>query len=225
MPQSSMFQWRDGAGWLVLSGGGNFKDNETLDIDTPVLSRTVSHNPLAYIWAAGDADTADLYLEYLVELGGRTGYLVDIAAETDESILQELREAGIIVLGDGQNSQHLHRHLKGDVLQAITNAYENGATIYGQGNSAMFLASWMNLTGTGLQQGLGWMANSLIVPYYAPERAPQVKTWLQNVIPDSYALGLGKGAALALSPDGSVEIWGKNDITVLLGQNFQPEQP
>lgn len=218
MPQSSIFNWRDGVGWLVLSGGGNFKDNETLDIDTAVLSRTVSHNPLAYIWAAGDVDTADLYLEYLDELGGRTGYLVDIAAESDDSIYDQLKEAGIIVIGDGTNLQQLHNNLHGSVLQAITEAYESGATIYGQGNGAAFLASWMNLSGTGLQPGLGWLTNSIVVPYYTPERQPQVKAWLHDVLPTAYALGLGKSAALALGADGQVEIWGSKDVTILLSQ-------
>lgn len=225
MPQSSVFQWREGAGWLVLSGGGNFKNDDTLDIDTALISRTISHNPLAYLWAAGDADTADLYLEYLDELGSRTGYLVDIAGESEDALYNQLKEAGIIVIGDGQRLTHLHNNLHGAVVKGMEDAFATGATIYGQGNGAAFLASWMNLRGTGLQQGLGWLENGLVVPYYTAERTPQVKDWLQNVIPNAYALGLGQGAALALSPDGSIEIWGKNEITVLLGQNFQSEQP
>ncbi|MBZ0309816.1 MAG: Type 1 glutamine amidotransferase-like domain-containing protein [Anaerolineae bacterium] len=218
MPQSSIFSWQDGAGWLVLSGGGNFKNNETLDIDSAVLSRTVSNSPLAYIWAAGDADTADLYLDYLDELGGRTGYLIDIASESEKSVYEQLKDAGIIVIGDGQDVQQLHNHLHSGLLKAMTEAYENGATIYGQGQGAAFLAAWMNTGRTGLQPGLGWLANSIIVPYYTPEQQPQVKTWLHDVLPTAYALGLGKGAALALSPDGQVEVWGNQNITVLLGQ-------
>ena len=38
---------------------------------------------MAYLWSAGDIEAADRYLEYVRDLGGRTGYLLDVLAEKD----------------------------------------------------------------------------------------------------------------------------------------------
>src|SRR5574341_438648 len=162
MPQTSIFRWRDGRGWIVLSGGGNFQADETLDIDTAVLSRTVSHYPLAYIWTGGDIERGDRYLEYVDELGGRTGFLIDVMTEDDATIKTQLSEAGIIVLGDGIQIQRLYNGLAGAAIEAMQTAFDNGATIYAQGYSAMLLGAWFQASEDVLSPGLGWLTNAII---------------------------------------------------------------
>jgi hypothetical protein len=222
MPQSSIFRWRDGAGWLVLAGGGALDSDEASEIDGHVLLRTVSHGPLAYLWSAGDIEDADRFLEYVRDLGGRTGYLLDVLSEKDDDTLKQLGEAGIIVLGEGPQYERLHSALTGPVLTAIQNAYNNGATIYARGEMVMALAGWMPTTGGNLQPGIGWLDGALVMAPYSDKQSERMKSWLKDVIPDSYGIGIGQDAALALSPDGEIEIWGKKAVTVLLGQNLSP---
>ena len=219
MAQHSIFRWKDGGGWLVLSGGGDSKSEAMLDIDAAILRRTISHNPLAYIWAAGDIESADRYLEHIEDLGGRTGFLIDVITEDDETIKNQLNEAGIIVLGDGENLKRLSSGLAGAALEAISNAYANGATIYGQGRAAAILASWVNFSGKDLSPGLGWVEGAVIVSGYNEDHAADVKQWLQD-LPGAYGIGLGAGSALALNAEGDVEIWGEQKVTVLLGKNL-----
>lgn len=219
MPRASIFSWRDGHGWLVLGGGGNFHHEDTFDVDTNVLSRTVSQGPLALIWAAGDVEEADRFLDYLGEQGGRTGYLVDIVMEDDDTIHERLKDAGIIILGDGSNPKRLRNALSGAAIEAMAAAYEDGATIYARGNAAPLLAGWIPPT---FEAGFGWLENALVVPYYDDTRGEELKAWLHDDWPDSFGVGLGQGAALALSPSGAVEIWGEQAVTILLGQNLAP---
>ena len=222
MPQSSIFRWRDGAGWLVLAGGGNIQSEAAVEIDSEVLVRTVSHGPLALLWSAGDIEAADEYLEHLRDLGGRTGFLLDVTAEKDEDTLKQLGETGIILLEDGPQSERLHGALTGPVLEAIETAFQNGATIYARGRMVMSLAAWMPGAGNNLRAGIAWLDGALVMAPYNEEQAVHMKSWLQDVIPDAYGIGIGEGAALALSPDAEVEIWGEKAVTVLLGKNLSP---
>lgn len=219
MSQVSIFRWRSGIGWLVLSGGGDFRADEALDIDTFILTRTISHNPLAIIWAAGDVEQADHYLDYLDDLGGRTGYLVDIVTEDDQSITTQLSEAGIIILSDGMQVQRLQNALSGAAIAAIETAYANGATIYAQGQAAALFGTWINTPEKGLHHGLGWVENAIIAPTQTDEQMAVFQQMIQNN-PDSYGVGLGIGSAIALNPEGAVEIWGQPRVKVLLGKNL-----
>lgn len=216
MPQVSILHWRDGSGWLVLSGGGDFLKDETLDIDTQVLSRTISHGHLALLWSATDIEAADRYLEYLRDLGGRTGFLLDIAGENPEDIQEQLEDVGIIILMDGAQPERLQEALPA-IRYSLEKAHNNGATIYAQGRIAASFAAWV-LTPRGLQLGFSWLEKALLVaPYSDPE---PLKTWLQTSLPDSYGIGIGTGSALALSPMGAVEIWGRQAVNILLGKNL-----
>lgn len=55
-----------------LAGSGaplGDQDDVDLDIEAQALTRIAYGEPIAYIWAAGDADTADQHLALLDEMG------------------------------------------------------------------------------------------------------------------------------------------------------------
>lgn len=218
MTQASIFRWRAGRGWLVLSGRGDFIHTENDHIVGEVLSRTVSPNPLAYVWAASNMDQADRYLEYVAELGGRTGYLVDIVAEDDETLYEQISGAGIIVLGDGPDGGSLLSALEGAAMQAIEAAYANGATVFGQGAGALALGQWMIFEDM-VREGQGWLENALVF-YDMTETHVQTSRDFLTEHPDTYSVGFAPGAALAFSPQGTLEVWGNQQITVALGKNL-----
>jgi hypothetical protein len=215
MPQANVIRWRDGAGWLVLSGGGDFASGETGDIEANALARVHAGHPVAYIWAAGDVEAADEYLVALDDLGAPTGYLVDVLTEDDDTIRRELSVAGLVIFGDGPNLKELRSGLPGAALDGIGTAFERGAVIMGIGQGAAVLGSFLEE-----QTGLGWVEGAIIAPEYDRDGVPERLHNLLLKHPDAYGLGIGTGSALALGPDGQAEPWGKRQVTVKLGRGF-----
>lgn len=214
MPQSSIFRWREGGGWLVLAGGG-----QNPDIDTQMLYRTIAHNPIAYLWA--DLEKGEAYLNYIQELGGRTGFLLDALHEEASSVQTQLADAGIIILGDDGNVEQLQGALRGRVRQGIEEAFQEGATIYAIGRMAAIFAEWLPAPIAGLQAGLGWLENAILTAPFQDDQT--LTTLLNDYMPAAFGLGIGEQAALAFGPSGQLEIWGEKDITVILGQQFKRE--
>jgi hypothetical protein len=218
MPQVNIFQWRSGNGWLVLCGGGPLESDDMLSVEAEMLGHTVSQGPVAYIWAASDLETADHHMESLRDLGARTGYLVDILTEEDDRLFRQLNEAGVIILGDGPQTDTLRQGLVGPALRGIEDAFGRGATIYAVGRSAAVFGSYA-VGDDALVQGFDWLAHSIIMPTYTPPEVDELRGWVRQV-PNGYGLGLGQGAALAFGPASEVEVWGSAAITVSLGRGF-----
>ncbi|NPV67998.1 MAG: type 1 glutamine amidotransferase-like domain-containing protein [Anaerolineae bacterium] len=221
MIQSSIFEWRQGAGWLVLSSGGRFMDGETEAIDTRMLSRSAADGALVYIGAADEPETAEQFLMYLGDLGSRSGYAIDIIAEDDASLKAHLGEAGIIVIGDGPQHARLYNGLQGAALEGILRAYENGALIMGIGFGAELFGQWiLRPSPLAPYSGFTWLANAAILTG-VPELAQ--KRTLQDLLhkrPVTYGLNIRPGSALTFGPDGQVELWGTEQIIISLGQAY-----
>lgn len=219
MPQVNVIRWRDGEGWLVLSGGGDSGTESTVnvvDVETLALSRIQWGEPVAYIWAGGDIEVADKHLAALEDLGAPTGYLVDVLTEDDDTIRAQLTEAGMIVLGDGADVEVLRSGMVGVAVESMAEAFERGAVILGIGGGAAVLAEIVN--GTRNSGGLGWLEGGMVIPHIENEaQAALLRQMLQDH-PAAYALGIGTGSALALGPDGQVETWGNRQIVVTLGR-------
>jgi len=223
MPQVNILRWRDGRGWLVLAGSSaqlDDREDVEFEVQAQALTRIAYGEPIAYIWAAGDADTADRHLALLDEMGAPTGYLVDVVTEDDATIRAQLDEAGMIILGDGQAAETLRAALPGAALEGMKAAYARGAVILGIGAGAAALGSFVEGA-----QGLGWIENAIIMPNYEqPERAAALHALL-SAHPSAYGIGIGSRSALALGAQGQVEVWGERQVTVLLGSALRtPDQ-
>jgi hypothetical protein len=210
MPQANVIRWRDGAGWLVLSGGSDSAHGD--DIEATALARIEAGRPIAYIWAAGDVEAADKHLDALDELGGPTGYLVDVLTEDDDTLRQQLEIAGLVILGDGPNLKDLRSGLLGAAIEGIGTAFESGAVVLGIGNGAAVL---------GEQDGLSWVEGAIVVPKYEAESEQARLRDLLKANPKAYGLGIASGSALGLGPNGEVEAWGDGKVTVTLGRNVR----
>jgi cyanophycinase-like exopeptidase len=215
MPQTKVIRWRDGAGWLVLSGGADFESADSSEVEAETLARVPAGDPLAYIWAAGDVESADKHLATLEELGAPTGFLVDILTEDDDTLRRQLADAGLIVIGDGPNLKGLRSGLLGAALEGIGEAYDRGAVVLGIGQGAAVLGSILSD-----QQGVGWVEGAAIMPAYDRESEAARLRELLVQHPEAYGLGIGTGSALALGPAGEIAAWGKGQVTVTLGRNF-----
>jgi hypothetical protein len=226
MPRANIFQWREGAGWLILSGGGE-NPLAVGDIETLALGKALPGEAMAYVFAAGDIETADRHLAALEDAGAPTGYLVDVQTEDDNTVRAQLSEAGLIIIGDGDNPGALRGGLAGAALDGITQAYERGVTVLAIGTAAVvFGQRYAGGTPAAIiRDGLAWLDHGLIVPHYVVERDADRMRGLLLQTPDLYALTLGVDSALALGNDGTVELWGERAVGVTLGAQYVPMRP
>lgn len=220
MPQVNVIRWRDGAGWIVLAGGGDPESGGMLDIAAQALGGIRYGGPVAYIFAAGDIDAADNHLATLHDLGAPTGYLVDVTTEDDDTLKNRLREAGMIILGDGQDVEALRSGMIGAAQEATLAAYQRGAVILGIGAGASVLGAIID----GMRRGLNWVEGAIIVPHYEDEGEAATLRTLLDANPDAYGIGISSDSALALGPAGEVAAWGAKRITITLGRNYGQSQ-
>ncbi|MCC7209743.1 MAG: hypothetical protein IT323_20715 [Anaerolineae bacterium] len=217
MPQVNVIRWRDGEGWIILAGSSAESTEEALDIAAQALGQNRLHEPVAYVWAAGDEDSADRHLDLLEDLGAPTGFLVDILTQDDETIRRQVEEAGMVILGDGPDVERLRSALQGAASEGIAAVHDRGGVILGLGAGAAVLGSIVN----GGGRGLGWIEGAAIIPRHEDAGQSQRLRALLGEYPDAIGLGIGSDSALALGPDGQVEPWGAGRITVALGRDVR----
>src|SRR5512135_3306165 len=77
MTQAGPLQWRTGAGWLILLGGGRWADSET--IHSRAISAITDESPIVYVPSANsDSMDGETFLSFYSELGAPPGYVVPI---------------------------------------------------------------------------------------------------------------------------------------------------
>ncbi|MHB8628081.1 MAG: type 1 glutamine amidotransferase family protein [Aggregatilineales bacterium] len=222
MPRANVFQWHAGAGWLILAGGGA-GSGTVGEVETLALGKATPGEPIAYIHAAGDVETADQHLAALEDAGAPTGYLVDVQTEDDDTLREQLAQAGLIIVGDGPNPGALRNGLVGAALDGIGEAFGRGSSILAIGAGASVFGQKFR-SGEQLRDGLGWLQRAIILPDYAPERdAPTMRALLIQY-PDSFGLGIGVDSALAFgSGSGEVEAWGTRQLSLMIGAALLPD--
>ncbi len=160
--------------------------------------------PDSLIWAAGNAETADLHLAALEEAGAPTGYLVDVQTEDDDTFREQLSQAGMIILGDGPDIGALRGGIAGAALDGMAQAYARGAMILAIGAGAAVLGQKFWLGIRRAPDFRGWKKRSW---FRAIGRAGR-RTAALRIDPAStlFGLGISLDSALALGPDGQVEL-------------------
>ncbi len=224
MTQAGPLQWRTGAGWLILLGGGRWEDNET--IHSQAISAIMDESPIAFIPAADpDPMRGETFLSFYADLGAPHGYVVPIhdqRSANDPANYRRLANASLIYIGGG-SLQRLLEALEGThAVDALATAFDSGAVVVGEGAGAMLLGKWGIDSGQGkIYPAWGWVSDALIVARYTSERTAQVRAALQRY-PEAIALGLPEGVALALGPEGELATWTDTDlqVTVTLGSKF-----
>ena len=222
MTQTGPLQWRTGAGWLVLFGGGRWEENEI--IHSQAISAISDESPIAFLPAADpDPTVGEAFLSFYADLGAPPGYVVPIhdqRSASDPANYRRLATASLIYIGGG-STQRLIEAVEGTpAIEAIATAFDGGAVIVGADSSAMLLGKWG--VGRGrIYPGWGWVSDALIMPQYTGESVAAVRTALQRY-PEAIALSIPPEVALALGPEGEVATWTDTDqqVTVTFGAKF-----
>lgn len=218
MPEANVFRWLDGRGWLVLSGRLSDVDGDVGDIRSLLLARAAADGGVACVSLSGEANGADTLLEELETLGAPAGYIVDVFSEDDETIQKRLADAGVIVINSAPDAESARSALLGAPLDGIQEAYVNGGMVLVEGNTISAFGAWVIKNDNSLVSGSEWVESAVLIP-----SATQLATQVRDVFemePDAVAIGVAHGSALALGPDGEVQVWGRGQVGVALGASY-----
>jgi hypothetical protein len=169
-------------------------DNQ--EIDAQMLGVTHSLGPIAYIWRQA-IWKLPISTSICGRIRARTGFLVDILSEDDETLVTQLSEAGVIIVGDGPQQVRLRDALiDAAALQAIGDAFTRGATVYAVGRSAALWGA-QNCGKWTVVPGLKWITSALVMTGYSAEGSQALRDCFIQM-PDGFGLGLGPGRHLLL---------------------------
>jgi len=206
MPEFSVFRWRNGRGWLVLAGAAQD------EIRGHVLSRSAADGAMAVI--ALPPSAADHLLEDLADLGAAAGYIVDVMTEPDEDIQAKTGEAGVVVLSADGDPDEVRSALTGAAIQALDQAFQNGAIVLAEGAAAQAMGAWL-LSDGFTPDGFAWLEDAVIELGPPPVGGDALA--VLETHPEGLAMALADDAAVAFGPDGQVELCGSRRVAVTLG--------
>jgi len=219
--------WRTGAGWLVLVGGGPRAVVDWDLVDTAILGWAIPGRPsAAVVTAAGAVREAEDALETWADMGGASGYVVELLDGSDARRAENaalLSEAGLVYLADGPGALGIVRALSGSpALDAIGYAFEGGAPIVAVGAAAVALGAWVadSALPSHREPGLAWVSNVVVAPHFTGAQNAEGLRQLLVAHSDCLGLGIPEGSALALGPGGRIETLGPSQVTVILGQDL-----
>ncbi|MFN8529439.1 MAG: hypothetical protein U0670_12575 [Anaerolineae bacterium] len=218
MPEANVFRWIEGRGWIVLSGRLSDVHGDAGDIRSLVLARSAADGGVACVSLSGDPQGAEKLLEDLESLGAPAGFIVDVFSEDDNTIQKRLADAGVIVIDSAPDAESARSALLGAPIDGIQEAFVNGAIVLLEGNSLSPFGSWLIKNDGSVVGGAKWLDSAVILPS-ATQLAMQVREVFE-LEPAAYALGIADGSALALGPDGEVQVWGRGQVAVALGSTY-----
>jgi hypothetical protein len=211
MAKNQVLSWVDGSGWLVLSGG----PVSLGDVRAAALTRIAVEGGVAYI-GINEHDNEEL-IDDMGELGAPTGYLVNVMAEDDDTVRQQLTNAALVVVPGNFDLATLRGGLLGAAIEGIEAAFKRGAVILVEGSATMLFGKVVQTDSGNLLEGLDWVRNALIIPAITSiSESPQARDLLASK-QAGIAIGIGVGSALVLGPDATIELWGQKQVTLALG--------
>jgi len=217
MPQTSVFRWLNGRGWLVLSGRLDALANDIGGIRSLLLARSSADGGVVCVTLSGDSNRAEDLLEDLLDVGASSGYVVDVVSEDDTTITKQLADAGIIVIDSAPDAETARSLLVGAPMEGIQTAYTNGAMILIEGYSISAFGTWILKNDGTVAYGSEWLEGAAVL---VTSRVTEDGRSIFAKEPDAIVVGINEGSALALGPDGEVEIWGIGEVAVGFGANY-----
>jgi cyanophycinase-like exopeptidase len=222
MTQAGPLRWRTGSGWLVLSGGGDWRQGETGDVDAAVLGWADLASPIVVLAAGGSPiPEAEAFLDYYVELGGPTGSVVAIESPSDAADAENcngIREAGLVVVPDAPDLLKLVKTMREQpALEAMEQAFSSGAALVGIGAGAAAFGAWIAAGKQAAQAGWAWLENTVVEPGFEGSESARRLRAILGEHQGFLGLGVPRGGALGLGPAAEVVTVGATEITVVVG--------
>ncbi len=217
MPSRAALRWLEARGWLVLAGSAAGSEA----IRARALAVAAADGGIAVLACAGENEAVEQLLNEFEDLGAQSGYIVDAFVEDDYTLRARLAEAGIVVVGAESNAALVHDALAGAISEGIRRAWQQGALVLLEGPGAMNAGAWVLFGNDSRACGLAWLPGTLILPGAAEVGTSAEARDLLSDEPQAVALGIGPQSALALGPDGELEVWGEPQVSIVLGAAWQ----
>ena len=215
MESAIPIRWHASNGWIVLSGSAD----RLSDIRASALSRYHADGAIAYISFLDDL--GDALMDDMAELGAPTGYLVDLDETDNNAIYERITGAGMIVIEANQADERLIRQMSGTALHAMKEVLSRGAVILFEGAAAALAGEHVRTTDGNISKGLSLVENVMFAPDVSSIAEDEAARSAHDELPDAIIIGLAPGSALVLGPEQQIETWGKQQVTLFLGN---PEQ-
>jgi len=220
-------RWHDGRGWLILASGGEPKDMTA--IYRAAIEAMSDESPVVYVPTASASPDdgrrrGQSVIKQVEQLGGPVGYVAPIFTRTeatDPKNIRRLTQAGLVYLGGG-DVRRLVETLSGTpALDALAAAYEAGAVIIAESETACALGAWGLCVSGETFAGWGWLPQVLICPAF-----DDTTSVLRDAIrarPECLGLGIPEAVALALGPENQVQTLSASgqQVKVVLGHRFR----
>lgn len=216
MAASSVLRWLDGRGWLVLAGGGSQFDSG--EVRSLALGRAAADGGVACVPLSADPYAGDRLLDDIDTLGAPSSYLVDVLSEDDVTVQARLSEASVIVVESAPTVEDARSALIGAALDGIQAAFVNGAVVLVEGTCAAILGSWILNAEGRVIPGVEWLEGSLVLAS-SQDVAERARPVLDEQ-PAAVVLGIEPGSAIALGPDGQIEVWAARQVKLVLGSAY-----
>ena len=208
-------KYLSGRGWIVLSGG----NTEGSPIRAKALTRAREYGITAYISSADDG--GDSLLDDMEDLGARSGYFIDPEYDDPEDIIEEMKTASLIVVEVGSSLDSLYHMLRGATVEGIRQAYERGGVVLVEGLATNIFGRWVLSDEGEIIDGLNWVQNAFIEAQSTGAEDSRAVQTVLNEIAEAVAINVASGSAIALGPDGAVEVWGEEqNVTISLGRKY-----
>jgi hypothetical protein len=215
-------RFRAWLGWLVVAGGVPSDQMELMHVCDRLIEKTDPSMPGFWIDPEGTPNPAvermiedlDLVLSAPVERLG-----------AGEAIPSETVEVGLIVMAGADHSCWAETLGSGVTGEWIAGRLERGSVVFAGGAAAAALGDrvFQDEVKSGGYPGLGWLPGAVLLPGVAdPADERNVKQFLTTT-EHSYALGLELGAAVAIGPQGQIEVWTGEPPKLVLGRGWMPE--
>lgn len=204
--------------WLVLSGLVPSLDAEMPQMAEQLLSRLdLSRMPICLLGDESIGDELQSFLDDIEILLNSPVTVIRINELTQNTFREIVETANILVMvgGDVQSWINVLDPLKSEI--EVDDLLGGGRLVFTVGSASSSLGSWIFSGDEEPAAGLGWLTGAIVLPEVEkPGEIPIVKQLLsQHKL--SYALGLPRGAVLALGPRGEIEVWGIASPSVVLG--------
>jgi hypothetical protein len=193
-------------------------DSELPQLAEQLLSRLdLSRIPICL---SGDDSIGDKLQSFLddIEILLDSPVTVMRINELTQDSFREIKEIAnmlVMVGGDAHSWIDVLDPLKSDI--EVDDMLSGGRLVFAVGSASSSLGSWIFSGDEEPAAGLGWLTGAIVLPEVEkPGEIPFVKQLLsQHKL--SYALGLPRGAVLALGPRGEIEVWGIASPSIVFG--------
>lgn len=211
---------KDGHGWIVLVGGGEFSFEETESADAAWLGKT-REGEIAFLpTASGSVDYAKHFAVYLDEYFERTVQTAPVYRARDtrrKPTLERLAGAAAVYIGGGVADRLLETVASTAVIDALESCLAADGVVVGIAAGAQALGTRVrSLTGGRAIDGLDFLPQAVVDTNFDPAHDRRLRRLLQQTAKSengTVGFGIAAGGALLVGPDGSLEAVG--DVYVL----------